>query len=106
MNGNGDSPHAPAPGVEQAPAPPARRWYHFAGSVVFALFCIELGVLLVLAPWLDLYEHNFLLLLRPQWRSFLLSHQFRGALSGVGFLNFIVAFSEFADLAKRSAGRR
>jgi hypothetical protein len=95
---------APPPG--NAPVPPPLRWYHYAGPVVFALFCIELGVLLVLAPWLDLYEHNRLLFLRPEWRPFLLSHGFRGALSGLGFLNFIVALNEFIDLARLSGSRR
>ncbi len=112
MNGNGTTPPTPAQPPENAPAPPPTdappplRWYHYAGPVVFALFCIELGVLLVLAPWLDLYEHNFLLFLRPEWRPFLLSHQFRGALSGLGFLNFIVALNEFIDLARLSGSRR
>jgi hypothetical protein len=102
--------NAPAQPLDNAPpsenAPPPLRWYHYAGPVVFALFCIELGVLLVLAPWLDLYEHNWLLFLRPEWRPFLLSHQFRGALSGLGFLNFIVALNEFIDLARLSGSRR
>jgi hypothetical protein len=122
MNGNGTPPLAQPPNKAQSPpsaqspenapvqpsenAPPPLRWYHYAGPVVFALFCIELGVLLVLAPWLDLYEHNWLLFLRPEWRPFLLSHQFRGALSGLGFLNFIVALNEFIDLARLSGSRR
>jgi hypothetical protein len=98
--------NASPPSPENAPAPRPLRWYHYAGPVVFALFCIELGVLLVLAPWLDLYEHNRLLFLRPEWRPFLLSHPFRGALSGLGFLNFIVALNEFIDLARLSDKRR
>ncbi len=102
----------PVPLPENSPAPPGNapprplRWYHYAGPVVFALFCIELGVLLVLAPWLDVYEHNRLLFLCPEWRPFLLSHPFRGALSGLGFLNFIVALNEFIDLTRLSGSRR
>ena len=112
-NGFSPSPRSPAPSEPAPPAPapaqpepPARRrWYQFVGPAIFALFCIELGVLLVLAPWLDLYDRNVYQFVAPAWRPFLLSHHFRGGLSALGFLNFLVALNELIDLARSRSSK-
>jgi hypothetical protein len=113
MTGNGSSPlpRAPVP-PEPAPPPPSpqhsakparRRWYQYLGPAIFSLFCIELGVLLVLAPWIEIYERNVYQFIPPSWQPILLSHQFRGALSALGFLNFLIALNELIDLVRPSA---
>ena len=92
-------PPPPSPTAETA-QPPRRRWYQFLGPAVFALFCIELGILLVLAPWIEIYERTVYQFIPFGWQRFFLSHQFRGALSALGFLNFIIALNELLDLAR------
>jgi hypothetical protein len=99
---------APAPRLDAAPegAPyaPRRRWYHYAAPLVLALLCVELGILLVLLPWLDVYEHDIYLYIPPAARAFFLSASFRAALSAVGFLNFLVALNEFLEIARPATG--
>ena len=80
--------------------PPRRRWIQVAGSVLFALICLELGVLLVIGPWLDFYDRNLLFSLKPEWRPFFLHPAFRGALNGLGFMNFFIALNEIVDLLR------
>jgi len=113
MSDNGHSPHlrvplasapSPVPPPNVPPAGPSRRrWYHYLGPAVFALFCIELGVLLVLAPWLDIYERNVHQFIPQSWQFVLLSRHFRGGLSAMGFLNFLVALNELIDLVRPSS---
>jgi hypothetical protein len=96
------------PEISPVPPPPAaaaprRRWYHYAAPIVMGLFCVELGILLVLLPWLDVYEHDvYAYVSEPLW-PFFLSASFRAALSAVGFLNFIVALNEFLTMGHHPA---
>ncbi len=101
-------PTAPPPSPPQADAaqPERRRWYRYLGPSVFALFCIELGILLVLAPWIEIYERNVYQFIPLDWQRLFLSHHFRGALSALGFLNFIIALNELIDLARPHSGKQ
>lgn len=94
-----NSPTTP-PAKTEASQQPHRRWYQYLGPAIFALFCIELGILLVLAPWLEIYERNVHQFIPLDWQPFLLSHHLRGALSALGFLNFLIALNELIDLAR------
>jgi hypothetical protein len=115
MSGNGSSPlpRVPVPSEPAPPQPPPaqtadpgrRRWYQYLGPAIFALFCIELGVLLVLVPWIEIYERNVYQFIPLSWQPFLLSHHFRGALSALGFLNFLIALNELIDLVRPPAGK-
>lgn len=62
--------------------------------VLFILFCIELGLFLLVLPWSELWGRNIFLSLFPELRSFLLSNYFRGALSGLGVVNLWVGLSD------------
>ena len=115
MSDNGSSPLPRVP-VPSGPAPPPapseqnakpvrRRWHQYVGPGVFALFCIELGVLLVLAPWIEIYDRNVYQFIPLSWQPIFLSHHFRGALSALGFLNFLIALNELIDLVRPPAGK-
>lgn len=96
----------PTPPQVEADQPQRRRWYQYLGPSIFALFCIELGILLVLAPWIEIYERNVYQFIPLDWQRFFLSHHFRGALSALGFLNFIIALNELIDLARPHSGKQ
>lgn len=55
------------------------------------LFCVEVGVFLVVLPWSGLWEHNYFLFRYPLLASLLLDHRLRGAVSGLGLLDLGVA---------------
>ena len=55
------------------------------------------GLVLVLSPWTTLWDANYLLQPHPGLRSLLLSPVARGAVSGLGFVNILLAFHETLD---------
>lgn len=85
-----------------APERPPFRWYHKAGAVMAAVFCFELGVFLLLYPWVGEWDGQAAVL--PVWaREFWVSPWFRGAVSGLGVVNIYISFIEVFRL-KRFAG--
>ncbi|MGJ5815037.1 hypothetical protein [Paludibaculum fermentans] len=81
--------------------PRRATWMEKTAAVLFCVFCIELGLFLLVYPWLDNYwSRNWLLQLRPDWQPTLLSQQFRGAVSGLGILNIFLGFLEVMRLSR------
>ncbi len=62
--------------------------------VVFLLFCLEIGLILMLLPWTLLWDNNFFVSLFPEWGRLWLNSYVRGAVSGVGIVNLWIAISE------------
>lgn len=86
---------------EQRPETPRASWIEKTTAVLFCVFCIQLGVVLLVFPWIDSYwDRNWLFQLRPDWAPMLLSQQFRGAISGLGILNIFLGFLEVLRLAR------
>ena len=82
-------------GVEPAGGPDSRqRLWRRVQAVVFILFCLEMGVVLILFPWSQLWDHNYFFALLPEWRRVFASSYTRGAISGVGVVNLWIALSE------------
>lgn len=50
-----------------------------------------LGVLLLLLPWMEYWDHNFFLDKYPVIIPFILNPSFRGAVSGLGALDILMA---------------
>lgn len=97
------NPEQPIPSPETQPAP--ATWMQKLSAILFCIFCLELGLFLLIYPWLgNLWNNNWFFTLRPEWQRFLLSEQFRGAISGLGILNLFIAFLEIIRL-RRFAGR-
>jgi hypothetical protein len=61
--------------------------------VLISLDFFLLGVLLILLPWLDFWEHNFFLDKYPELIPFVLHPSLRGAVSGLGVLDILLAGS-------------
>lgn len=81
---------------------PRRSWYQRLGVMLFVIFCFEIGVFLLVFPWLDPWDNNWVADLRglsEVWDSTF----FRGALSGLGLLNIYISFLEVFRL-RRAVG--
>jgi hypothetical protein len=91
----------PAPEPEEPPRVP---WHVKVSAVLFCIFCLELGIFLLLYPWTEAWSRNWWFYLKPEWRPFLVSDQFRGAMSGLGVLNLLLGFRAVFGL-RRFAGR-
>ena len=59
--------------------------------VLLALDVFLLGVLLILVPWLGFWDHNFFLDKYPELSPFLLHPSVRGAVTGLGALDVLLA---------------
>ena len=84
-----EGPAPEATGAEQRESARARKVI----QVVFALFCFEVGLILLLLPWTLLWDNNYFLAL-PAWKTFWTDSYVRGAVSGLGLLNLWIAFTE------------
>jgi hypothetical protein len=79
------------------PPPPVRRqrsWGALLSGLAWIILCFELGAFLVVYPWMDSWDQNMLATWREGWNGVWLSFWFRGAVSGVGALNLIIALVE------------
>lgn len=81
--------------------PPA-RWYHKAAAMIFIIFCLELGLFLLVFPWSAYWENNLFSSRLPQWHRIWVSSYLRGAISGLGVLNLYISFSEIFRLSRFS----
>ena len=95
-------PLLPEPTTEAQPEQPAHRWYHKATAVATAVFCFELGVFLLIYPWVDDWDVNAAMI--PLWaRTVWLNAWFRGAVSGLGVVNMYISFLEVFRLKRFSS---
>lgn len=97
-------PHLPSAG-EFAGGPvavprPAYRWYHKVSALLFIVFCLEIGLFLLIFPWTDGWDANFFSVLVPEWHRFWENAYVRGAISGVGVLNLYISFLEIFRLRR------
>jgi hypothetical protein len=59
--------------------------------VLSMLIVLELGVLLLFLPWAGLWETNYFVTHYPMLRHYLLHPALRGAISGLGALDILIA---------------
>jgi hypothetical protein len=72
---------------------PLRPWRRIP-TIIFILFCLEMGIVLVLFPWSSMWDRNYFFALAPQWATVFSSSYLRGAISGLGVINVWIALSE------------
>lgn len=60
-------------------------------NVLWMLVLFEMGVFLLFLPWLHFWEVNYFLSRFPSLTPFLLHPSFRGAVSGLGALDILLA---------------
>ncbi|HWQ54416.1 MAG TPA: hypothetical protein VN442_12085 [Bryobacteraceae bacterium] len=100
----------PTPAGEAASGPvpvpePQYRWYHKVSALLFIIFCMELGLFLVIVPWTESWDSNFFSALVPEWHGYWTNAYVRGAVSGVGVLNLYISFLEIFQLRRFAKGR-
>ncbi len=89
----------PEPAPIPLPAPVGQTWFNRLSSVLFIIFCFELGLFLLIYPWTDAWTENSLSVLAPasvaaQWRMLWNNSYFRGGVSGLGIANIWIAITE------------
>ena len=81
--------------VHESPSSPARRTRsQFLTHLFFILFCLEIGLVLLLLPWTHLWDNNYLFSVTTEWNELWFSFYLRGAISGLGILNMWIGLTE------------
>jgi hypothetical protein len=62
----------------------------------YVFYCFEIGIFLMAAPWFlpNVWENNYFFYFVPEIKEVFLNPYFRGAVSGIGLLNVVLAISE------------
>lgn len=87
-------PVTPRTYIEEPAAPVRRSWFQKLGTLLFIVVCFEVGVFLLIFPWMEYWDHNSIASLAPWTRDVWDSAYFRGALSGLGLVNIYIALAE------------
>jgi len=77
------------------------RWLSRLLTICFALFAFEVGMFLVVFPWMDSWNFNYFQELFPSIQDFWSDPYFRGTLSGLGLLNIYVACRAFIQVFRK-----
>jgi hypothetical protein len=77
------------------------RWT--ANRLLFVLYCVEVGVFLLIAPWSPSWDRAVIHLPLPVLHSVYLHPLFRGAVTGFGFVHIVWGAH---DLESWLAGRQ
>lgn len=59
--------------------------------VLLVFLWLVLGLALILAPWLEVWDTNYLLYVYPSLAMFAKNFYLRGAISGLGFLDVMLS---------------
>jgi len=63
--------------------------------VLMLVVWLELGMVLILVPWLEIWEANFFLYQYPALGTVVKNPFVRGAISGLGFMNVLLSIGAF-----------
>jgi hypothetical protein len=70
-------------------------WLQRLSLFVLVLFCVYLGVLVMILPWWTrIWDHNMFIQSHPALASFLHNGAVRGIISGLGLLDIWIGISE------------
>jgi hypothetical protein len=91
--------------TETQPEPqPSRRSNRFL-RVSFAIFAFEIGLFLLVFPWVDYWHLNYFPDLSPVLEDVWEDPFFRGAISGLGLVNIYVAGLEIVRMLRGAKPR-
>jgi hypothetical protein len=66
--------------------------------LIFVVYFLEVGLLLVLVPWSAFWEHNYFVSWFPILQNVLRNNYVRGGVSGLGLVNLLTGFHDLADV--------
>jgi hypothetical protein len=90
------------PVSEEAPKP-RRTWQSRLLSICFAIFAFEIGLFLVIFPWMDdTWDINYFQAVIPVLHDIWGDPYFRGAVTGLGLVNIYIACQELIRLLRRA----
>ena len=73
----------------------AEGWLESIGAILFIVFCLEIGIFLLIFPWMAPWHNNWLASWLPWGNPY-----FRGGLSGIGALDVYIGLSAAVRLRR------
>jgi hypothetical protein len=73
---------------------------------IYILYCFEVGLFLIVFPWMDFWADNALLYSYPFLKPIFLNSFFRGAVAGLGLANIVLGVWEIAHFRYYFGGKR
>jgi len=73
--------------------------------VVLLMLWLELGIILILVPWSQIWDANYFVYRYPALALVVNSSYVRGAISGLGVMNLFLAMDAFRRRTAAVAGR-
>ncbi|MEJ2077580.1 MAG: hypothetical protein P8020_00105 [Acidobacteriota bacterium] len=64
---------------------------------LYVVYCFEVGLFLIVFPWMEFWNQNLLLGYFPVLQILFLNNFFRGAVTGLGFANLVVGAWEIGS---------
>jgi len=81
---------------------PKLGWQRRLLRISLALFTFEVGIFLVLFPWTESWNVNYFQGLTPSLQDLWQQPSFRGAITGLGFVNIYIACLQVVHAFRRS----
>ncbi len=94
----------PQPAAAAAPVTRTTVWLHRLSLVIFVMFCVELGMLLTVLPWTQVWTSNSLLALHPILKAVMHDNFVRGVVTGLGVVDVWIGIWEavhYSDPGKK-----
>lgn len=82
-----------------------QKWHRVVLTICFIVFAGELGLCLIVLPWLSNWEMSYIPVHSPKLFDLWMNPYFRGMLSGLGLLNVFVALAETWRLIRNWIGK-
>jgi hypothetical protein len=96
-----NSESASAASAQQSPSPKV-GWQRRLLRISIALFIFEIGAFLVIFPWTEDWNLNYFQVVTPFLQDLWRQPSFRGALTGLGFVNIYIACLQVIHSFRRS----
>ena len=79
---------------------------HLFGRLLVIIYFLEVGLVLIVAPWTTFWDRNYFIEARPLVQAMLTTSVIRGSVSGVGLLNLGAAALDLIGLFSRRSRHR
>lgn len=70
-------------------------------QILYILYCLEVGVFLILLPWLSIWDSNYLIYRYPVMQPLVTNPYLKGAVLGLGIVNVLIGIQEIVQFRKR-----
>ena len=80
-----------------------RAYVAMVWRILYIAYYLEVGVFLIMLPWISIWEENYLLFLYPGMRPIVANPFLKGAVLGLGIVNLLIGLHEIVHFRKGPA---